>query len=100
MANPPAVVGPPIACRVHRNLGGWQPDADEVGEESPSAQQVFTGVLTWESPAAREKWYQELFRLACWSYELFGHRLDALGIWAAEGIEARFMEMQREYPTR
>ncbi|KAK4163083.1 hypothetical protein QBC43DRAFT_320496 [Cladorrhinum sp. PSN259] len=101
MANPPAVVGPPIACTVYRNLGGWQPDAGEVGEESSSTHhQVFTGVLTWQSPAAREQWYQELYRLACWSYEYFGHKLDALGILAAEGIEARFMEMQREYPTR
>jgi hypothetical protein len=55
----------------------------------------FTGVLVWESSAARLEWYGDLFK-RCTSYELFGHKLDALKMLAAGGIEAHFILMQKE----
>ncbi len=99
MTEPSLQAGIPTACTVIRNAGGWRPDAAEVAEQSPgSYPQLFTGVLSWANPAARQEWYEELFRLACWSYEMFGHKLDALGILAAGGIEARFLERQKDWP--
>lgn len=73
------------------DAGGWQP-SEIVGS---SSFQLFTGLLTWVNPAARQEWYQELFRVSYESYELFGHKLDALKILAAGGITVRFLELQR-----
>ncbi|KAK4141195.1 uncharacterized protein C8A04DRAFT_31294 [Dichotomopilus funicola] len=89
MTEPSVVAGIPKACIVS-DAGGWQP-AEEAGG---SDLQLFTGVLTWVSPAARHEWYEELFRLSRGSYELFGHRLDALKILAAGGVTTRFLELQ------
>ncbi len=96
MTEPSRIAGIPTACRVIR-AKGWQSDTAEVAEESSGCQyQLFTGVLAWKNPAARQEWYEELFKLTCWSYELFGHKLDALKSLASGGIEARFLEMQKE----
>ncbi|KAK4240186.1 hypothetical protein C8A03DRAFT_13482, partial [Achaetomium macrosporum] len=94
MTRPSEQAGIPTACKVS-HVGGRQPA--EATESSDS--QLFMGVLPWEDPAARREWYEELFRLSCWSYELFGHKLDALKILAARGVTARFLELQREYLT-
>lgn len=97
MTEPSDMAGIPTACIVEDDARGWESDAAEGAEESSgSRHQLFTGVLIWKSPAARQEWYEELFRLACWSYELFGHDLETLGVLAAGGIEARFVELQRE----
>lgn len=74
------------------DAGGWQPTEATEG----SGSQVFTGVLAWANPAARLEWYEELFRASCESYELFGHKLDALKILAAGGITTRFLVLQRQ----
>lgn len=99
MTEPSLQAGIPTACTVIRNAGGWEFDAAEVTDSN--YYQHSMRFLTWQSPAARQEWYEELFRLACWSYELFGHKLDALGILARGGREgeneARFMELQKEY---
>jgi hypothetical protein len=47
------------------------------------------------SPAARQEWYKELLGASLWSYELFGHKLDALKILATGGVSGRFLAMQR-----
>jgi hypothetical protein len=73
------------------DAGGWQ--LAEATESSGS--QLFTGVLTWANPAARLEWYKELSRVSCESYELFGHKLDALKILAVGGVTARFLALQR-----
>ncbi|KAI0456268.1 hypothetical protein F5B21DRAFT_502462 [Xylaria acuta] len=91
MTEPSAVAGISTACRV-MDAGGWQPA--EAAESSDS--QLFTGVLTWANPAARLEWYEELFRVSCGSYELFGQKLDALKIVAAGGVAARFLTLQRQ----
>ncbi|KAK4080534.1 hypothetical protein Trihar35433_1639 [Trichoderma harzianum] len=83
--------GIPTAFRVSSNLGGWQPA--EATETSDS--QIFTAALTWMSPAARVEWYGELLGASLWSYELFGHKLDALKILATGGVSGRFLAMQR-----
>ncbi|EAQ86775.1 predicted protein [Chaetomium globosum CBS 148.51] len=90
MTEPSVLAGIPVACTVDAT-GGWQPEPDEN-----SGCQVFTGVLFWNSPAARAEWYEELFRLSCESYELFGQKLDALKILAAEGVVTRFLELQKQ----
>ncbi|KAL6795070.1 hypothetical protein J3E68DRAFT_450205 [Trichoderma sp. SZMC 28012] len=83
--------GIPTAFRVSSDLGGWQPtEATEC-----SASQTFTAALTWMSPAARLEWYGELLGASLWSYELFGHKLDALKILATGGVSGRFLAMQR-----
>lgn len=74
------------------DAGGWQPAA---ATESGAGSQLFTGVLTWVDPVARLQWYEELFRLSYGSYELFGHKLDALKILATRGVTARFLALQR-----
>ncbi len=71
------------------DAGGWQPAEATEG----SASQLSTGVLTWVNPAARLEWYEELFRVSCRSYELFGRKLDALKILAA-GVATRFLALQ------
>ncbi|KAH8653531.1 hypothetical protein BX600DRAFT_385995 [Xylariales sp. PMI_506] len=91
MTEPSVVAGIPKACTT-MEAGGWQP-AKATGH---SGSQLFTGVLTWASPAARQEWYGELFRLSCWSYELFGHTLDAMKILAAGGVETRFLALQKQ----
>lgn len=63
MTEPSVLAGIPVACTVDAT-GGWQPEPDEN-----SGCQVFTGILFWNSPAARAEWYEELFRLSCESYE-------------------------------
>ncbi|KAH0531742.1 hypothetical protein TsFJ059_000534 [Trichoderma semiorbis] len=83
--------GIPTAFRVSSDLGGWQPT--EATENSDS--QTFTAALTWMSPAARLEWYKELLGASLWSYELFGHKLDALNILATGGVSGRFLAMQR-----
>lgn len=83
--------GIPTAFRVSSNLGGWQPT--EATENSDS--QTFTAALTWMSPAARLEWYKELLGASLWSYELFGHKLDALKVLATGGVSGRFLAMQR-----
>ncbi|QYS93358.1 hypothetical protein H0G86_000736 [Trichoderma simmonsii] len=83
--------GIPTAYRVSSDLGGWQPA--EATETSDS--QTFTAALTWMSPAARQEWYRELLGASLWSYELFGHKLDALKIVATGGVSGRFLAMQR-----
>jgi hypothetical protein len=106
MTEPSVIAGIPTACTVVAHAGGWESDAAAEGadgaEESSggSRHELFTGLVIWASPAARQEWYEELFRLACWSYELFGHDLDNLGILAAGGVEARFVELQRDYMSR
>ncbi|KAI0872379.1 hypothetical protein GGS24DRAFT_18584 [Hypoxylon argillaceum] len=89
MTEPSVVAGIPTACR-GMDAGGWQPTEATEGPGS----QVFTGVLAWANPAARLEWYEELFRASCESYELFGHKLDALKILAAGGITTRFLVLQ------
>ncbi|KAI0103304.1 hypothetical protein GGR51DRAFT_561734 [Nemania sp. FL0031] len=89
MTVPSLVAGVPTACR-GMDSGGWQPD--DAAESFDF--QLFTGVLTWANPAARLEWYEELFRLSCESYELFGHKLDALKMLSGE-IVARFLKLQR-----
>lgn len=96
MTHPSLVAGIPTACSVVSDAGGWQADAGGPAGEIDPQHQLFTGVLEWDSPAARREWYGELFRLACWSYELFGQTIDTLGILAAGGVEARFLELQCE----
>ncbi|KAL6836243.1 hypothetical protein J3E69DRAFT_373368 [Trichoderma sp. SZMC 28015] len=81
----------PTAFRVRSDLGGWQPA--EATETSDS--QTFTAALVWMSPAARVEWYKELLGASLWSYELFGHKLDALKILATGGVSGRFLAMQR-----
>ncbi|KAJ8130741.1 hypothetical protein O1611_g2883 [Lasiodiplodia mahajangana] len=89
MTEPSPVAGIATACR-GMDAGGWQPaDATESLDS-----QLFTGVLVWASPAARIEWYEELFRLSRESYELFGHKLDALRL-LTEDITARFLKLQR-----
>ncbi|KAJ4865093.1 hypothetical protein T069G_01623 [Trichoderma breve] len=83
--------GIPTAFRVSSDLGGWQPA--EATESSDS--QTFTAALTWMSPAARLEWYGELLGASLWSYELFGHKLDALKILATGGVSGRFLAIQR-----
>ncbi|UKZ74104.1 hypothetical protein TrVFT333_001761 [Trichoderma virens FT-333] len=90
MAVPSQQGGVPTACRVISDAGGWQPVEATDGTDS----QVFTAVLTWMSPAARLEWYEELFGSARWSYELFGHSLDALKILATRGVTTRFLALQ------
>lgn len=92
MTEPSQVAGIPTACRVISDAGGWQPA--KATESSDS--QLFTGVLTWANPVARLEWYEELFRVSCESYELFGHKLDALKILAAGGVAVRFLALQRQ----
>ena len=93
MTEPSLVAGIPTACRV-MDGGGWQPV--EATKSSAPQQQVFTGALTWASPTARQEWYGELFRAASASYELFGHKLDALKILAVGGVATRFLALQRQ----
>ena len=93
MTYPSAAAGIPAACRT-RHVPGWQL-ADDDDDTEGLGFQVFTGILTWVSPAARQEWYEELSRLCYESYEMFGHTLDALKILAAGGVEARFLAMQR-----
>lgn len=95
MTEPSLVAGIPTACIVIRDVGGWQPAEPKATDGSGS--QIFTGVLRWENLEATQEWYKELVRLSCWSYEFFGHKLDALKILAAGGVTARFLALQREY---
>ncbi|KAL6830097.1 hypothetical protein V8C40DRAFT_273794 [Trichoderma camerunense] len=83
--------GIPTAFRVSSDLGGWQPA--EATESSDS--QTFTAALTWMSTAPRLEWYWELLGASLWSYELFGHKLDALKILATGGVSGRFLAIQR-----
>ncbi|KAK4077347.1 uncharacterized protein Triagg1_3679 [Trichoderma aggressivum f. europaeum] len=83
--------GIPAAVKVSSDLGGWQPA--EATESSDS--QTFTAALAWMSPAARQEWYGELLGASLWSYELFGHKLDALKMLATGGVSGRFLAMQR-----
>jgi hypothetical protein len=89
------IAGIPTACSVIKDAGGWQLAEPEAADGSDF--QLFTGVLTWKSPEARQEWYEELVRLSGWSYEMFGHKLDALKILAAGGVTASFLEMQKGY---
>ncbi|KAK4223095.1 hypothetical protein QBC38DRAFT_517745 [Podospora fimiseda] len=99
MTNPHVQEAISTACIVWTGHELWEPDVvSDVGPSS-SPNQLFTGIICWRSPEARKEWYQELYRLACFSYELFGYKVDALGIIAAGGIESRFVEMQPE-PVR
>ncbi|KAL9484768.1 hypothetical protein ACSS6W_003557 [Trichoderma asperelloides] len=91
MTVPSQVGGVPRACSVS-DAGGWQPA--EATENLDY--QLFTGVMIWESPAARIEWYEDLFRLSCESYELFGHKLDALKLLAAGGSTSRFLALQSQ----
>ncbi|KAL7916220.1 hypothetical protein GGI35DRAFT_473516 [Trichoderma velutinum] len=84
--------GIPTAFKVSSDLGGWQPA--EATESVDS--QAFTAALTWMSPAARLEWYEELLGASLWSYELFGHKLDALKILATGGVSGRFLALQRD----
>jgi len=86
-----------------QEAGGWQPDTAGAAEESVSSSnnnnphQLFTAVLAWPNPGARLAWYEELSRLASWSYEVFGHHLDALRISAAGGVEAHFLKLEEKH---
>ncbi|GAB1315522.1 hypothetical protein MFIFM68171_05732 [Madurella fahalii] len=95
MTEPSVVAGIPTACTVI-DAGGWQPAEATERQDGSQQQQLFTGALIWASPAARREWYEELFRASCASYELFGHKLDALNILAAGGVVARFLVLQEE----
>ncbi|PNP49582.1 hypothetical protein THARTR1_09904 [Trichoderma harzianum] len=91
MAVPLQQGGIPTAFRVSSDLGGWQPaDATESCDS-----QTFTAALAWVSPAARLGWYEDLLGASSWSYELFGHKLDALRVLATGGVSGRFLAVQR-----
>lgn len=89
MAEPSQQAGIPAACWPAA-AGGWQPEDDTENSDY----QIFYGTMAWQGPAARQEWYAELYRLSCGSYELFGHQLEALGILASGGVEARFLVLQ------
>lgn len=80
------------ACRLERNAA-WQQPIEEINNDSDF--QIFTGVITWQSPEARTVWYEELFKFSRESYEMFGQTLDILKIMASGGIESRFLTLQR-----
>ncbi|KAL2199443.1 hypothetical protein P885DRAFT_67471 [Corynascus similis CBS 632.67] len=92
MTEPSQMAGIPTACTVLA-AGGWQPAGESPGS---SEYQVFTGVLSWASQAARQEWYDELSKASRGSYELFGHHLDALKLLAEGGVVSRFLALQNQ----
>jgi hypothetical protein len=83
-----------MACRPLAT-GGWLPSSLESPRPANSVgSQRFTGAFVWESAAARQEWYRDLFQGAA-SYERFGYKLDRLQILAVGDVESRFISLSR-----